>query len=303
MAARVWRWILGVAVLFAACIGGLIARAGSLSLPAALLVAFAALLALPAAAVAVSFIVAHRAAVPVPSRERPQAIVRALLSEIAAFVQAVVAMSGLARAAAPRQGVPHPARPVLLLHGLLCNGRVWSALHRRLHTAGFGPIETLDVEPLLADIDLQAGRVAPRLLALQSSSNGAAVVIIAHSMGGLIARALLRDFGAGVVRHIVTLASPHHGTALARCWRCPATRQITRTSPWLRQLNTAQEGHLAVPLTSIYSLQDNLVAPATSARLAGADCHELRGVGHFGVLRSHRALDCVMAALSREHAT
>jgi pimeloyl-ACP methyl ester carboxylesterase len=303
MAARVWRWILGLAVLLAAGLGSVIWRAFSLSPATALAVALGTLLALPAAAVAVSFVVAQSVADDVPSPRSPHHVVRALLCEIAEFARAVFAMSGLARAPAPMQRVPHPARPVLLLHGLLCNGRVWSALHMRLHTAGFGPIETLDVEPLLADIDLQAGRVAPRLLALQSTSNGAPVVIIAHSMGGLIARALLRDLGANVIRHIVTLASPHHGTVLTRRLRCPATRQIARASPWLRQLNAAQEGRFAVPLTSIYTLEDNLVVPASSARLAGAELHELRGVGHFGVLRSRRALDRIIATLSREYAT
>jgi len=47
-------------------------------------------------------------------------------------------------------------------------------------------------------------------------------------------------------------------------------------------------------------LEDNLVAPPDSARLRGAESHELRGIGHFGMLRSRRTLDCVIAALSQE---
>jgi pimeloyl-ACP methyl ester carboxylesterase len=141
---------------------------------------------------------------------------------------------------------------------------------------------------------------APDLSALQNRCNGERVVIVAHSMGGLVARALLRDLGAGVIRRIVTIASPHHGTVLVRGLPWPNARQMSDVSPWLHTLNTVQEGRFAVPMASIYSLEDNLVVPAGSARLQGAESHELRGIGHLGMLRSQRALDCIVATLLPE---
>jgi len=126
---------------------------------------------------------------------------------------------------------------------------------------------------------------------------GARVTIIAHSMGGLVARVALRSLGSDVIKHIITLATPHHGTAIARVLQWPATRQMCPGSSWLAALNATQEGHWRVPVTSIYSLEDNLVAPARSPVLLGAKLHEMRGLGHFGLLASRRALDCVMRAL------
>ncbi len=302
MAARLWRCILGLALALAAASGALLSRTFHWPLPAAASMALGMLLAMPVACVLHSFATAKAAAKGVADRWSSRETWRALLSEITGFTAAVLAMSAAAqsRCRAP-QPAARPSRPVLLLHGFLCNGRVWNALQRRLHAAGFGPIEAPDVEPLLADIEAQARRVAPGLLALQSRCNGERVVIIAHSMGGLIARALLRDLGAGVIRRIVTIASPHHGTALARGQPWPNTRQMSDASPWLRTLNTAQEGRFTVPMASIYSREDNLVVPAGSARLQGAEMHELRGIGHLGMLRSRRALDCVIASLLPEH--
>ena len=302
MAARLWRRVLGLALALAAASGGLLSWARALPWWYTPVIALAVLLAMLVAVIALSFVIAQIATDPAPERRSANLLrLRALLSEVADFTLAVLAMSADAhpRRPAPLLPAPPAARPVLLLHGILCNGRVWHALQRRLHAAGFGPVEALDVEPLLVDIDMQARRVTPELLALQCRSNGERVLIIAHSMGGLIARALLRDLGSIAIRRIVTIASPHHGTVLVRGLPWQNAAQMSRNSAWLRALNAAQEGSFSVPLASIYSLDDYLVAPAHSARLQGAENHELCGVGHFGMLRSRRALDCVMATLSQ----
>ncbi len=303
MAARLWRRVVGLALALAAASGGLLSWTRALPWWCAPVIALAVLLAMLVAVIALSFVIAQLATDPAPERRSAGKLLRlrALLSEVADFTLAVLAMSADAhpRRTAPSLPAPPAARPVLLLHGMLCNGRVWRALQRRLHTAGFGPVEALDIEPLLVNIDIQARRVAPELLALQCRGNGERVLIIAHSMGGLIARALLRDLGSIAIRRIVTIASPHHGTALVRGLSWQDAAQMSRNSAWLRALNWAQEGSFSVPLASIYSLDDNLVAPAHSARLQGAENHELRGVGHFGMLCSRRALDCVMATLSQ----
>jgi|SRR5271166_722417 len=300
MAARFWRSILGLALALAGFSGVFLARAFSLRSSTAVAIALGMLPALLIAVVFSSFAIAQSARNELQGRCKPRNVLRALLSEIAEFPLAVLAMSLNARPQSQPQAprvAAQAVRPVLLLHGFLCNSEVWRGLQMRLRTAGFGPIEALDVEPLLADIDLQACRVAPRLLALQRRCNGERVVIIAHSMGGLIARALLRDLGAGAIRRVVTIASPHHGTTLVRGLPWPDTRQMSRESPWLRALNLAQEGRFTVPIASICTAEDNLVVPADSARLEGAELHELHGVGHLGILRSRRALDCVMTTL------
>ncbi len=301
MAARLWRSILALALAVALASGALARRNLSLPLAGASAVALGVLLALPVVSVSLSFLLARAFADASPTASSARHLLRALLSEIVAFTWSIVAMS----ASAPMRGRAHlpaerTARPVLLLHGILCNSHVWNALRARLIAAGFGPVEALDLEPLFADIELLIGRAAPRLLALQRRCHDERVVIIAHSMGGLIARALLRDLGPRVVRCIVTIASPHHGTAAVRGLPWPNTRQMSPASPWLRALNAAQEGRFAVPVTSIYTAEDNMVVPVESARLQGAESTELRGIGHLGMVRSRRALDSVIAALSRD---
>lgn len=46
------------------------------------------------------------------------------------------------------------------------------------------------------------------------------VVVVAHSLGGLDARYMVRHLGmSSVVRAVVTLSTPHHGASLAEFWK------------------------------------------------------------------------------------
>jgi len=191
-----------------------------------------------------------------------------------------------------------PARPLLLIHGIACNRAIWRPLIARLRAAGFAPVRMLDLEPLFADIDSYTAAVERELLALHRCSSGTGVGIVAHSMGGLVARATLRSAPPGLIDRIVTIATPHHGTAIARLFRVPALLQMRPGSAWLKSLNAAQQP-ATVPFTCIYSLEDNLIAPARSGALAGAQLHELRGMGHLELLRVPHVATHVVAALNQ----
>jgi pimeloyl-ACP methyl ester carboxylesterase len=299
MAARFWRWVLSVVVLLAATVAGALALTFSLAAWTALWIAVAILLAMPVLFAAASLAAAGAWSPPGRSWSAAGGAVRAVLSEAVHFGLAILRMC-----TDPRQRPPAPAadppRPVLLIHGIVCNRGVWQAVQRRLQAAQLAPIGAVNLEPLFDDIELQAQRVEPEVLALQRQCSGARVIVVAHSMGGLVARALLRRVGPGVISRIVTIGSPHHGTMLARGLNWPATRQMAPESPWLGALNASQEGAFAIPVTSIYSLEDNLLAPARTARLRGAQWQEMRGLGHFGLLNSRRSLDAIMAALRPE---
>jgi triacylglycerol lipase len=302
VAARFWRLVLACELAFAAAIAALLAAAFSLSAVTALALALALSLFAPGAVVAISFFIA---AISASGSGRAGQLdwLRALLNESVYFNLAVVAMavSGdqlAAAAAADANAVPRPPRPLLVIHGIVCNRGIWRPWLQRLQAEGFTPIRAVNLEPLFADIEIHATRVEQELHALQRETNGARVAVLAHSMGGLVARAALRSVGANAISRIVTLASPHHGTQIARWFPWLPTRQMLPESPWLRALNAAQEGQHAHGLTSIYSLQDNLIVPPRSARLEGAEMHELRGLGHFGLLCSRQAIDYAVAALA-----
>jgi pimeloyl-ACP methyl ester carboxylesterase len=300
VAARFWRCVLGCELLVAAAIAWIWAATQHWPRSAALAIALGLFAAMQFLLVGASYLAAQ--CLTRGKRRFGSDIWRAWVGESLQFLRAQLAMSGvLAWRARDTDHRPagSPARPVLLLHGILCNGAVWGRLRKRLGAAGFAPIRAPDLEPLGGDIEAWCACAQRELLAIQRQCHGAPVAIVAHSMGGLVARSLLASVAPDVISGIVTVASPHHGTVLARCLPLAGARQMRPDSRWLATLNAAQEGQLDVPLTSIYSREDSLLVPAQSAVLRGAGSRELQGLGHFGILRSPRALDAIISALSR----
>jgi pimeloyl-ACP methyl ester carboxylesterase len=301
MAARFWRFLLGGQLLYAAIVTAVLAGASPLSAAELVAAALAAIISAPCLLVASSYVIGRLAARRDGGDDRAplRGLLTALFRETLAFCAATFATIAEPWRRAPEgAGSAAHRSPVLLIHGIVCNRAVWRPLLKRLAARGFAPVRAVSLEPLFADIDSHTARVVRELRELQRSSGGMPVAIVAHSMGGLVARAALDAAGPGLVSRIVTIASPHHGTALALLFRSAPARQMRPGSSWLQSLNASQEGHWPLPVTSIYSLHDNLVAPPRSAELPGARLHELTGLGHLSLLRADASLERALAALA-----
>lgn len=202
----------------------------------------------------------------------------------------------------------HPgsnAPPVMLLHGYGCNSGYWSQLAPRLDAAGISHA-SVDLEPLTGDIDGYAPLVEREVEALRAATGADKVIIVAHSMGGLVARAWMRACGAGQVARVITLGTPHHGTCLAAFGlglNAAQMRRAARNEPpecaWLRALAGGEDAAARALVTSIYSHHDNIIAPQTSSELPGARNLAFGGVGHVALGRNPRVLDTVMEEIAR----
>jgi triacylglycerol esterase/lipase EstA (alpha/beta hydrolase family) len=208
--------------------------------------------------------------------------------------------------AAPRQVIhPGSARPpVLLLHGYGCNSGYWDHLTPLLDAAGISHA-TLDLEPITCGIDDYAGPVERAVESLCAATGAPKLVIVAHSMGGLVARAWLRKHGAARVARVITLGTPHHGTCLASFGVGRNAAQMRRAgcpegleSEWLRDLAAGESAATRALLTSIYTHHDNIISPQTSSFLAGAHNIPMGGVGHVAMGRNRRVLAQVMREIA-----
>ena len=180
---------------------------------------------------------------------------------------------------------PAPARrPVLLIHGVLVNDGVWVAFRRDLSRRGIGPIYTINYGPPLADIELFAEQLDKKIEAICQSTGAERVVLVAHSMGGLVARAYLRRCGGARVARLITLGTPHHGSVLAYMFPGRDLAQMHPGNPWLAELNRNEAAGPPAPVTSIWSRHDSMVAPQASAELGGAENVALIGVAHNALL-------------------
>ena len=127
------------------------------------------------------------------------------------------------------------------------------------------------------DLKAQARAVAVAAKALLAKTNAASLDVVGYSAGGVTARLWLRDDGgASIVRRVITLGSPQHGTDLAAAGAslpggCPvACEQLDPDSALLRDLNAGDETPNGPQYVSVWTTSDQTVIPPESARLSGA---------------------------------
>ena len=192
---------------------------------------------------------------------------------------------------------PSRRRGVVLVHGFVCNRGLWNPWMRSLRTRDV-PFIAVNLEPLFGSIDRYASTIEEAVAKLEAVT-GQPVVIVGHSMGGLAIRAWLRDLdGDARVHRVVTVATPHHGTWLARFGRTLNGRQMRQHSEWLQDLAAQEPLARASNFTCFYGHCDNIVFPVQSGTLHGAMNIHIPGTAHVHMAFHPLVFDEVLRWLS-----
>ncbi len=304
MIARALRWLMLLQMLAALGLAWLLWQAGLRQAAPALLLGVLGVLLVRALIVARNFWHSRRfAGTPAPQPLGAAAATRLFVGELGANLRTSswgMLRPRLSVPATPGQGAPSRL-PVLLIHGYVCNRGFWAPLSGQLAQAGVVH-GAVDLEPVNAGIDDVLPLVERAIAELLALAGGEQVVIVAHSMGGLVARAYLRRHGGAQVARVITLGTPHHGTALANLALGSNARQMSRPggqpNAWLAQLDADEPPHTRTLITSIYSQHDNIVAPQDSARLPGARNCAYAGLGHVALASDPRVLRQVLSEIT-----
>ncbi len=180
-----------------------------------------------------------------------------------------------------------PHVPIVFVHGYMQNRVGFVGLARAFARVGLGPTFGFNY-PWFSSIDSNAARLERFVDRVCEETGSAAVDLVCHSMGGLIAVEMMRGEvarGSLKVRRCVTIASPHAGVM----WRGPL---LGFGAGSLRRGSKLLEAHagqkLTVPCLSVYSTHDNIVHPKESASLAlrGGRDVEVDGPAHLAILFS-----------------
>jgi len=244
-----------------------------------------------------NFVMAARAASATPPEYRlgPGARVRMLAEEFRASM--LVTSWHVPRGCARMTVFRDSSRvPVLLVHGYGCNSGFWAHLEPLLDRERISHA-SIDLEPVAGSIDGYAPLIEARVQELCAATGAAHIAVVAHSMGGLATRAWMRSHGSAKVAKLVTLGTPHHGTALANLGLGANAAQMRRDSTWLRDLAAGETQDVRARIFSIYTHHDNIVAPQDSSELAGARNVAFGGVGHVALGSNPRVLAEVLRVL------
>ena len=191
-----------------------------------------------------------------------------------------------------------PARvPVLLVHGYLCNHRVWDAVATRLREAGH-PVLALNLEPLFTSIDRYAPLVDAQVEELRRQTGAPKVALVGHSMGGLVIRAWMRAQGSERVARVITLGTPHAGTQIAHTLSTESGNQMHWHSAWLQDLTASETAATRSLMRIAITPQDNIVYPQREQVLADVPVTVFDGLGHLELCRDNAVLDWIVQQLA-----
>lgn len=220
---------------------------------------------------------------------------RIMVGEYLGFLLTFLLVIPFERLWMPADRLPTGRRPVLLVHGYGCSRGVWWLLRRRLEAAGHTVASVSLVPPYTS-----MGKLVPllnrRIEEVCAATGSQQVTLVGHSMGGLICRAYLARHGIARVDRLLTLATPHQGTALARIGFGQNAREMTPASRWLTDM--AAEA-LRIPAVSLRNAYDNYVMPQDNQRLPGARDVELPPVGHLAMLYDRRIARLLLELLKQ----
>ncbi len=190
---------------------------------------------------------------------------------------------------------------VVLVHGFVCNHRIWDDLAPRLRAHGHA-VFALDLEPVYASIDDYAATIEHAVQALCQHTGHQQVALVGHSMGGLAIRAWMRVNGTARAALAVTLGTPHQGTQVAPHARAPNGKQMMWRSPWLAALAAGESAATRSLFRIAITPQDAIVFPQREQVLPGVVPEVFDGLGHVQLCSNAQVMDWVAEQLANAQA-
>ncbi len=200
---------------------------------------------------------------------------------------------------APKRETPIASdaeRVIVFVHGFGATGPIFEPMRleveRRLSlpTAHF----TYSSASTFEEITRSLGAYLDRL------AHGRRLDLVGHSLGGLLSRWYVQEMdGARHVERIVTLATPHAGTASARMAIGPLRRVLLPGSLVLRRLSVGRERASRIAHTAFVAGADLMVTPPESAAaIDDASVRWFDELGHNGLLYDRGVHDALIDALA-----
>ncbi|MFA7267183.1 MAG: alpha/beta fold hydrolase, partial [Candidatus Nanopelagicales bacterium] len=192
--------------------------------------------------------------------------------------------------------------PIIMVHGVIDNHSIFTVLRRSLSRRGFGRVISLNYSPLTDDIRRVSRRLAMLVESVCRETGYERVHIVGHSMGGVVARHYVQCMGGDSRVHtLVTLGSPHGGSAYAKVLPHSLARQLRPESEFVQELDQPAPG-CRTRMIAIWSDLDQVIVPQRNARIVHPDLNSrnvfIRGVGHMSLPVDGRAVHEICTALS-----
>ena len=159
----------------------------------------------------------------------------------------------------------------------------------------------ITLEPAIGSIRSYSEAIHEAIDELLVATGAPQVKIIAHSMGGVAVRYHATEYGHHRIAGMITVGSPHFGTALSTLGIGKNVKQMAWGSYFLNTLRehpTDQEFQRKI--WSLWSPQDNIVCPPVSSKLEHGKNIAVPGCGHVALLNDSTTEDLILNWLAED---
>jgi triacylglycerol lipase len=189
--------------------------------------------------------------------------------------------------------------PVILVHGLYHNVSAWTLYRRWLKAAGFANIYVMGYSSWNQTFQQLLERLEQVLAEVREGFPDTPPLLIGHSLGGLLCRALVQSVGdSAKIAGVITLGTPHQGSKLAALGLGKLAKSLIYHGPLIEELE--QKGTTDdTPRVAIYSPLDNMVLPnhALQATSPGWVHQETSPISHVAMLYHRQTAELVIEYL------
>lgn len=192
--------------------------------------------------------------------------------------------------------------PVHMIPGFVMPPFTFFPMRNALRKAGYTDFTVLNQWPWFGRIEEYAALSRMHIDGLKKRSGHPKVEVLGHSMGGLTARALVKYQGGDKdVAHVVQFGTPNHGTVLGSLagWMLPSCKQMSLGSDFLAALNDGDPTPGAIKWTSVHANWDEIVVPAKSVDLEGAENPLVKRTFHIHMMFHPETHRLAIEALSK----
>ncbi|SMF12758.1 esterase/lipase family protein [Desulfovibrio gilichinskyi] len=232
-------------------------------------------------------------------------VIRDLLMSFAT-IEVSVLIAGLTRPLAflCADRIPKKATgtvPILMTHGLYHNRTAWLMMKPRLKRAGYGNLHTWSYNSFTTSYPELVLELRRRILRLYVENNNQKIVLIGHSLGGLLIKGAVSDpVVAEKISRIITLGTPFRGSLLAKIALGRLGRSLHPESS-LFETNPGNSVMNEIPKTAIYSPVDEMVIPWKNLKPLenGWQTLPCSSMGHVAMLYSSQTVSIIIELIKQ----
>lgn len=177
--------------------------------------------------------------------------------------------------------------PVILIHGLYHNAGAWVLYRYWLKGAGFKNIYTFDYNSWQSSFEDCLEGLVRRVQEVKALFPLQKVVLIGHSLGGVLSRACSNSEACGKdIQTVVTLGSPHKGSKLAVLGLGSLAESLVFGGAFMEEMERTAAPHQNIPRLALYSPVDNMVLPnhALETSCEGWVHRRIAPISHVAIL-------------------